>query len=140
MYIDVIETANLTFSNKGDLLKFDISGAIEVKCELSGMPECKLGMNDKLLLQRDTAFQGSDDKAQLVVNDIKFDQCVKLSKFDRERAITFIPPDGKFILMNYRISDCTQAPFKIMCLSSKTGQKMEYKIKLKAEFEQTFTA
>ncbi len=50
MYIDVIETANLTFSNKGDLLKFDISGAIEVKCELSGMPECKLGMNDKLLL------------------------------------------------------------------------------------------
>ena len=28
-----------------------------------------------------------------------FSQCVKLSKFETERAISFIPPDGEFELM-----------------------------------------
>lgn len=135
IYIDLIETVNLTFSNKGQVLKFDIYGAIECKSELSGMPECKFGMNDKLLLQRDFANNGPVDRNAVVINDLKFDQCVKLSKFDKERAITFIPPDGKFTLMNYRISDCTVVPIKLMCLFSKTNNKMEYKIKLKAEFE-----
>jgi len=140
IYIDVVETANVIFSNKGNVLKFDIHGAIEVNCQLSGMPECKFGMNDKLLLQRDTVNANPNDKNAVVINDIKFDQCVKLSKFDKERAITFTPPDGKFVLMNYRISDCTSVPFKIMCLFSKTGNKMEYKIKLRTEFEKTYTA
>ena len=140
IYIDVVETANVIFSNKGNVLKFDIHGAIEVNCQLSGMPECKFGMNDKLLLQRDTINANPNDKNAVVINDIKFDQCVKLSKFDKERAITFTPPDGKFVLMNYRISDCTSVPFKIMSLFSKTGNKMEYKIKLRTEFEKTYTA
>lgn len=138
IFIDVIETANVTFSNKGTVLKFDIHGAIKVKSELSGMPECKFGMNDKLMLQRDTA--GDKDPGAVIINDIKFDQCVKLSKFDKERAITFTPPDGEFILMNYRISDCTTVPFKLMCLFSRSGLKMEYKIKLRAEFEKIYTA
>ena len=140
IYIDLIETVNLTFSNKGQVLKFDIAGAIECKSELSGMPECKFGMNDKLLLQRDFANNGPGDRSQVVINDLKFDQCVKLSKFDKERAITFIPPDGKFTLMNYRISDCTSVPIKLLCLFSKTGSKMEYKIKMKTEFESTTSA
>lgn len=71
IYIDVIETANITFSNKGNLLKFDIQGAIEANCQLSGMPECKLGMNDKLLLQRDTV--NGPEKDGIYINDIKFD-------------------------------------------------------------------
>lgn len=140
IYIDLIETVNLTFSNKGQVLKFDIQGAIECKCELSGMPECKFGMNDKLLLQRDFAGNAPGERNQVVINDLKFDQCVKLSKFDKERAITFIPPDGKFTLMNYRISDCTQVPIKLMCLFSRSGNKMEYKIKMRAEFESSNSA
>lgn len=140
IYIDLIETVNLTFSNKGQVLRFDIYGAVECKSELSGMPECKFGMNDKLLLQRDFANNGPGDRNAVVINDLKFDQCVKLSKFDKERAITFIPPDGKFTLMNYRISDCTSVPIKLMCLFSKTGNKMEYKIKMKAEFESDSSA
>ena len=28
-------------------------------------------------------------------------QCVKLSKFETERSISFIPPDGEFELMRY---------------------------------------
>jgi len=51
-----------------------------------------------------------------------------------------VPPDGEFILMNYRIADNIAVPFKLMCLFSQTDNKMEYKIKLKAEFDKTYTA
>jgi AP-2 complex subunit mu-1 len=66
---------------------------------------------------------------------------VKLSKFDRENAITFVPPDGKFILMTYRISDNFTLPFKIMCIYSQENHKtMTYNIKLKSIFDSMFFA
>jgi hypothetical protein len=33
--------------------------------------------------------------------DITFHQCVKLGKFDSDRTISFVPPDGEFVLMKY---------------------------------------
>ena len=33
------------------------------------------------------------------VEDIKFHQCVKLTRFESDRTISFIPPDGEFELM-----------------------------------------
>lgn len=38
---------------------------------------------------------------------------MRLGKFDSERTITFIPPDGEFELMRYRVTQCTQ-PFKLI--------------------------
>lgn len=38
------------------------------------------------------------------LEDVKFHQCVRLSRFDSERTISFIPPDGDFELMNYRLN------------------------------------
>ena len=141
IYIDVIEKVSISFSNTGNVLKSEVIGAIQVKSELSGMPECKFGMNDKLLLQRDTVTNNIRNTEKTVtLNDIKFDQCVKLSKFDKERAITFIPPDGEFTLMNYRISDNINIPFKVVCLFQQNENKFEYRIKLSAEFEKTYTA
>lgn len=35
---------------------------------------------------------------------MKFHQCVRLSRFDNDRTISFIPPDGDFELMSYRLS------------------------------------
>ena len=52
IYIDVIESVNALFSAKGTVLRSDVNGVIRLNSKLSGMPECKLGMNDKLLMQR----------------------------------------------------------------------------------------
>ena len=38
------------------------------------------------------------------LEDVKFHQCVRLSCFDNDRTISFIPPDGDFELMSYRLS------------------------------------
>lgn len=45
IYIDVIENVNVLFSNKGTILRADVTGVIKLDSKLSGMPECKLGIN-----------------------------------------------------------------------------------------------
>lgn len=67
-----------------------------VKSNLSGMPECKFGMNDKLVM--DPTNKTKSEKG-VQIDDCKFHQCVRLPKFDKERSITFVPPDGSFELM-----------------------------------------
>ena len=50
-------------------------------------------------------FLCSGDKGKTVVmEDVKFHQCVRLSRFDSDRTISFIPPDGESELMSYRIN------------------------------------
>lgn len=39
--------------------------------------------------------------AEIDLEDVTFHQCVRLGKFDTDRTISFIPPDGEFILMKY---------------------------------------
>lgn len=38
-------------------------------------------------------------KQSIAIDDCTFHQCVRLSKFDSERSISFIPPDGEYELM-----------------------------------------
>jgi len=79
-----------------------------MKSFLSGMPECKFGINDKIVM--DTKGKGiateqpastAAGKPVVVIDDCQFHQCVKLSKFETEHSISFIPPDGEFELMKY---------------------------------------
>jgi AP-2 complex subunit mu-1 len=39
------------------------------------------------------------NRASVAIDDCQFHQCVKLTKFDTEHAISFIPPDGEYELM-----------------------------------------
>lgn len=44
--------------------------------------------------------QGRGGKSKAVdLEDMKFHQCVRLARFDNDRTISFIPPDGAFDLM-----------------------------------------
>lgn len=67
-----------------------------MRAYLSGTPECKFGLNDKLVLDKND--QGAGDDA-VELDDCQFHQCVRLGKFDADRSITFVPPDGEFELM-----------------------------------------
>ena len=42
---------------------------------------------------------GNSGRNSIAIDDCTFHQCVKLSKFESERSISFIPPDGEFELM-----------------------------------------
>ena len=38
------------------------------------------------------------------LEDVKFHQCVRLARFENDRTISFIPPDGQFVVMTYRLN------------------------------------
>jgi len=64
---------NVTLSDRNTILRADVTGRISCKCKLSGMPECKLGMNDKLLMQKDIS-KGLNKKGErgISIDDVKF--------------------------------------------------------------------
>jgi Adaptor complexes medium subunit family len=47
----VVEKLNLLVGSNGAVLHSEIVGAVKMKSFLSGMPELKLGLNDKLLFE-----------------------------------------------------------------------------------------
>ena len=52
-----------------------------------------------------SAYDQIETKSRTVeMDDLKFHQCVELNKFESERIIEFVPPDGEFELMNYRLN------------------------------------
>ncbi len=44
----------------GAVLRTDVQGKIVMKTFLSGMPECKFGLNDKLMIDKDSGKAKSD--------------------------------------------------------------------------------
>lgn len=98
-YMDVVEKLNMTVSDSGQVIKSEVIGNLLMKTQLTGMPELKLGLNDKKLFE----MQGKSIMNTVHLEDIKFHECVRLNRFEADRSISFIPPDGEFDLMSYRI-------------------------------------
>ncbi|OUM63654.1 hypothetical protein PIROE2DRAFT_36766, partial [Piromyces sp. E2] len=140
VFLDVIESVNLLVNSNGNVLRSEILGSIKMKCFLSGMPELRLGLNDKVMFE--TAGKNASSKSKAIeMEDVKFHQCVRLSRFENNRTISFIPPDGEFELMSYRLS--TQVKPLIwteVIVQTHSGSRIEYQIKAKAQFKRRSTA
>ena len=50
LFLDVMEYVNLLMSPQGQVLSAHVAGKILMKSYLSGMPECKFGINDKIAM------------------------------------------------------------------------------------------
>ncbi|GAW83322.1 AP-1 complex subunit mu [Plasmodium gonderi] len=173
IFLDVIESLNIIISSNGTVLRSEILGCLKMKSYLSGMPELKLGLNDKLLFNKNVNFSNNSstggggggsaatnshntlntangtntsnitnvstttNRTKLVeLEDMKFHQCVRLSKFENDRTISFIPPDGIFNLMTYRLSTHVKPLFWLdINISKKSLTKIEYVVKAKSQFK-----
>ena len=100
-----------------------------MKSFLSGMPECKFGINDKITMESkgkattDAALGGAGGgKSAIAIDDCQFHQCVKLSKFELEHAISFIPSDGEYELMRYQTTNDISLPFRVIPLVREVGK------------------
>ena len=59
-------------------------------------------------------FPSAGGKSKSVeLEDVKFHQCVRLSRFENDRTISFIPPDGEFELMSYRLNTHVRTRFPL---------------------------
>jgi len=140
MYIDVIENVNLLVSVDGKRLRADVSGVIQMKCYLSGVPECKFGLNDKLLMDKEARSGAKAGAKQgIAIDDCTFHQCVRLGKFDSDRTISFIPPDGEFALMKYRTTENIEIPFTVTPIVKEHSKtRLEVKVAVKSNFKKEF--
>lgn len=130
-----------------------------MRAYLSGMPECKFGLNDKLVLDRKSQQQSgfkskakgalaiaaaglnNDEQEAVELDDCQFHQCVRLGKFDSDRSISFVPPDGEFELMRYRSTTNINLPFKVQPIVEEIGKsKVEYTISLRSNFDAKLNA
>ncbi len=48
VFLDVIESVNLLANANGVVLQSEILGSVKMRVYLSGMPELRLGLNDKV--------------------------------------------------------------------------------------------
>lgn len=133
IFLDVVEKLNLLVSSSGSVLHSEIVGAIKMKSFLSGMPELKLGLNDKVLFET----QGRRRKGkQVEMEDIKFHQCVRLARFENDRTISFIPPDGEFTVMTYRLNTHVKPLIWVeSVVEPHSHSRIEYLIKAKSQFK-----
>ncbi|KAH9260389.1 hypothetical protein BASA81_001559 [Batrachochytrium salamandrivorans] len=127
-YVDLVESINCLIGKEGEVVRSDVVGEIKIKSCLSGMPECKLMLNDRLR-------GNNQSKVTVQIEDMSFHRCVRLGKFDLDRSIVFTPPDGAFDLLKYRISDNVQPPFRVLVLVDQSNPAaLAYSVRVHANF------
>ena len=131
-WLDVVEKVDELISSSGNILSSQINGTVIMKNFLSGMPRVTVGLNDKIVLQN----LGKDTTNSIEMDDLKFHQCVNKKKFENERIIEFIPPDGEFELMSYRL-DMQIKPLISVKVTFKniSETRIEYIVKAKTNFK-----
>lgn len=85
-YFDVIEELDVILDKNGAIVTAEINGKIESNVKLSGMPDLNL------------TFVNSR-----IFDDVSFHPCVRHRRWESERNLSFVPPDGSFRLMTYHI-------------------------------------
>ncbi|XP_026478071.1 AP-3 complex subunit mu-1-like [Ctenocephalides felis] len=85
-YFDVVEEVDAIIDKSGATVFAEIQGYIDCCIKLSGMPDLTLSfMNPRLF------------------DDVSFHPCVRFKRWESERILSFIPPDGNFRLLSYHI-------------------------------------
>lgn len=51
VFLDVVESLNIVINTAGTVVSAEVKGALKMRTYLSGMPTCRLGLNDKLLFE-----------------------------------------------------------------------------------------
>jgi len=132
VFLDVIEEVNMLVSTTGSILNSEVVGRIHVNAKLSGIPTLQLGLNDRISLRG----KSTENKEHAFLHD-----CVNLGQYDQTGQISFIPPDGEFDLITYRLSSNIRPIFLVEAvLDDSARTKFEILVKIKADFRENFSA
>ena len=137
-YLDVIEQVNMLVSSTGQVIKSEVQGCLKMRCYLTGTPDLVLGLNDKRFFE----MNNQTTKRRLVdIEDIKFHQCVRLGKFEDERTITFVPPDGEFDLISYRMPAVNKPLFTVSVEEThRSDRRLEFTVKANTLYRNKISA
>lgn len=85
IFFDIVEQVDCIVDATGNVIANDVIGRIHAKSHLSGMPDVTVVFSDPR-----------------IVSDASLHPCIRVSRFERERIASFVPPDGDFLLSEYR--------------------------------------
>jgi AP-3 complex subunit mu len=91
IYIDLVEEIDAIVEANGRVVSSDVSGSIQAQSHLSGVPDLLMTFNDPD-----------------AIDDCSFHPCVRYARFELDRVVSFVPPDGNFELMRYRVRNVAQ--------------------------------
>ena len=102
-----------------------------MKSYLIGNPELRLVLNNDLTVGK----QAEGPVGSVVLDDCNFHECVDVRDFEAMKTVTINPPDGEFLVMNYRINGEYPAPFRIYPLIEEINNyRLGVTIKVRANF------
>lgn len=113
IYLDMVETVDCIVGPNGQTVSCEVFGDIRANCKLSGMPDITL------------TFQRPS-----LIDDASLHRCVRIVRFRNERVVSFIPPDGKFRLMSYRVRGITQLPIYVRPTVRTRGSTMSVSLQV----------
>jgi len=85
-YFDITEEVDAIIDRAGSVVFAEIQGSIDALVKLSGMPDLTLSFVNPRLL-----------------DDVSFHPCVRFKRWESERVLSFVPPDGSFKLCSYHV-------------------------------------
>lgn len=102
IFVDILERLTVVLNSCGQVLNTQIDGCVQMKSYLAGSPPLRLALNEDLVIKNEGTRSGryAGDPPQL--DDCNFHECAELKDFESHRVITIKPPDGEFVVMNYR--------------------------------------
>ncbi|KAH6576410.1 hypothetical protein BASA50_002313 [Batrachochytrium salamandrivorans] len=93
IFFDVIEELDVVIDRTGHIVSGTIFGDIMCISKLSGMPDLLLTLGNKSVIP--------DSMTSL-------HPCVRVGRYERDKTLSFVPPDGSFRLMEYNIPITTK--------------------------------
>jgi len=87
-YFDVIEEVDAIIDKQGATVSAEIHGYIECAVKLTGMPDLTMSFVNPRLF-----------------DDVSFHPCVRFKRWESDRILSFVPPDGNFRLCSYNIGN-----------------------------------
>ena len=129
IFVDIIEKVTCLFSRNGTILSSGIDGCIKMKSYLKNSPELRIVLSDEIIIGKTSYGAGRMELA-----GYNFCQGVRAKDFESQRTLYIVPPEGEFILMNYRINNEFAPPFRLYTIVEESDYKLELRIKLMANF------
>jgi AP-3 complex subunit mu len=94
MYADVVETLSVTLAPSGRPLAAFANGSIAFTAKISGVPDIMVNI---------TSPSGKHNVGGIMELPV-FHPCVRLNRWkERPGELSFVPPDGRFILAGYEV-------------------------------------
>lgn len=119
LYVDLVETLTVTLAPSGRPLAAFANGTIAFTAKISGVPDLLLNLSTP------SGKQNLNSVMELPV----FHPCVRLSRWrEKPGELSFIPPDGRFVLAGYEVD---LLPFQ----NGKIGSTSSSSLKLPVSLE-----